>query len=338
MLRARGGRRCPQGFCEKTFEDEGGEGGGGANPPRNNTRGEGWPALTPATHNTSDRRAEAAASKTTTTKEFRRGHADTRTLLRTPRILSRLLFFLFFSFRARLDLSPSLPGLRPDDMFARLLLVLLLSLPLPWQSCAFPAPSLVLAFRSSSFRLVSPLSPSLSPPPSLSLPSPLVATNLLGEVHFPQRPRPRRNRSSPAWRSLVRESVVRAGNLVYPLFIHDGSGDYDIESMPGCRRLALNNMLKEVGDGKASFHNNNKKDCSSPEGNKEGIHLDCFAEAPARLGSARLGSARLGSARLGSARLGSARLGSARLGSARLGLARLGSPWIANFLSLHRLA
>jgi len=49
--------------------------------------------------------------------------------------------------------------------------------------------------------------------------------------------RPRRNRRSPAIRGAMRETVLRPDNLILPLFIHDGTEDIPIESMPGCSRL-----------------------------------------------------------------------------------------------------
>jgi porphobilinogen synthase len=58
--------------------------------------------------------------------------------------------------------------------------------------------------------------------------------------------RPRRNRASQAIRTLVRETTLAPGHLVQPLFIKDGPGDEEIASMPGCRRLSLDGMRREV--------------------------------------------------------------------------------------------
>ena len=58
--------------------------------------------------------------------------------------------------------------------------------------------------------------------------------------------RPRRNRKSPAIRSLVRETRLSAGDLIYPLFIHEGNDDQPIESMPGCFRWSGDGLLREV--------------------------------------------------------------------------------------------
>ncbi len=59
--------------------------------------------------------------------------------------------------------------------------------------------------------------------------------------------RPRRNRKSPAIRALVRETELRPGDLIYPLFLHDEDHDDAIESMPGCHRWSLSGLVQEVG-------------------------------------------------------------------------------------------
>ena len=58
--------------------------------------------------------------------------------------------------------------------------------------------------------------------------------------------RPRRNRKNPALRSLVRETLVNPSDLVYPLFVHDGETDEEIESMPGCVRWSMKGLIKEA--------------------------------------------------------------------------------------------
>lgn len=63
--------------------------------------------------------------------------------------------------------------------------------------------------------------------------------------------RPRRNRKSPAIRALVSENTLSASDFIYPLFIHEGADDQDIESMPGCKRWSLNGLLKEAGEAHA---------------------------------------------------------------------------------------
>ncbi len=60
--------------------------------------------------------------------------------------------------------------------------------------------------------------------------------------------RPRRNRRSAAIRSLVRETQLNPGDLIQPLFLHEGDQDVDIESMPGCKRWSLEGLIKEAGE------------------------------------------------------------------------------------------
>jgi porphobilinogen synthase len=58
--------------------------------------------------------------------------------------------------------------------------------------------------------------------------------------------RPRRNRKSEAIRGLVRETTLSPAHFIQPLFIKDGPGDEPIASMPGCRRLSLDGLRREV--------------------------------------------------------------------------------------------
>ena len=60
--------------------------------------------------------------------------------------------------------------------------------------------------------------------------------------------RPRRNRKSLSIRNLARETTLEPGDLVYPLFVHDGETDEEIESMPGCRRWSLEGLAREVSE------------------------------------------------------------------------------------------
>jgi porphobilinogen synthase len=63
--------------------------------------------------------------------------------------------------------------------------------------------------------------------------------------------RPRRNRKHPAVRAMVREHHVGPEHLIYPLFIHAGDGDVPIGAMPGCARLSLAGLLREVEAARA---------------------------------------------------------------------------------------
>ncbi len=59
--------------------------------------------------------------------------------------------------------------------------------------------------------------------------------------------RPRRNRSSAAVRSLVRETSLEPGHLVQPLFLaYQPELRLPIESLPGQYRLGVEELLKEV--------------------------------------------------------------------------------------------
>ena len=58
--------------------------------------------------------------------------------------------------------------------------------------------------------------------------------------------RPRRNRKNPVVRGFAQETFLTPQHLVLPLFIHPGQGNTAIASMPGCERLDLDGMLREV--------------------------------------------------------------------------------------------
>ena len=67
-----------------------------------------------------------------------------------------------------------------------------------------------------------------------------------GEPFLDLPERPRRNRKSATMRALVRENRLDPGRLVLPLFIHAGSEDEPIASMPGCTRWSLRGLQDEV--------------------------------------------------------------------------------------------
>ncbi len=61
--------------------------------------------------------------------------------------------------------------------------------------------------------------------------------------------RPRRNRRSPAIRAMVRETRLTPDNLIYPLFLVDGTNSKEaISSLPGSYRLSLDHLLTEIED------------------------------------------------------------------------------------------
>ncbi len=65
--------------------------------------------------------------------------------------------------------------------------------------------------------------------------------------------RPRRNRRNRWTRDMMRETRLGPEHFIYPLFIHAGKGRQPIGSMPGCARLGLDALMREVegarGDG-----------------------------------------------------------------------------------------
>jgi len=59
--------------------------------------------------------------------------------------------------------------------------------------------------------------------------------------------RPRRNRRTTAIRDMVQEYRLTTSNLVYPLFMEDGSNiKVEIPSLPGVYRFSLELLLKEI--------------------------------------------------------------------------------------------
>ncbi len=59
--------------------------------------------------------------------------------------------------------------------------------------------------------------------------------------------RPRRNRASETIRSMVRETRLDLANLIFPLFVVDGTGKKDpIGALPGISRFSEDHLVKEV--------------------------------------------------------------------------------------------
>ena len=66
------------------------------------------------------------------------------------------------------------------------------------------------------------------------------------EPSFP-RVRPRRLRSTPAWRRLTAETRLHAADLVLPLFVREGAAEaIPISSMPGIRQHSLDSFRAEL--------------------------------------------------------------------------------------------
>lgn len=66
-------------------------------------------------------------------------------------------------------------------------------------------------------------------------------------MDYLNRQRPRRNRKSSVIRSMVEETQVTTSDLIYPLFLVDGTArKVEVNSMPGIFRLSIDLMLKEI--------------------------------------------------------------------------------------------
>lgn len=64
-------------------------------------------------------------------------------------------------------------------------------------------------------------------------------------------PRPRRNRRTPAIRSMVRETTLSPSDFILPLFLHEDSENTPIASMPGVTRWSLEGLIREAGEAHA---------------------------------------------------------------------------------------
>jgi porphobilinogen synthase len=63
--------------------------------------------------------------------------------------------------------------------------------------------------------------------------------------------RPRRLRSSPLLRDMVRETHLDAGDFIVPLFVRPGKGiKQEISSMPGNFQLSIDRLVEEVGSAR----------------------------------------------------------------------------------------
>jgi porphobilinogen synthase len=58
--------------------------------------------------------------------------------------------------------------------------------------------------------------------------------------------RPRRLRSTPALRALVRETELQPQHFIYPLFVRHGKGRSEIRSMPGVFQLCVDDAVREA--------------------------------------------------------------------------------------------
>ena len=59
--------------------------------------------------------------------------------------------------------------------------------------------------------------------------------------------RPRRMRERSFSRTLMRENSISVSNLIYPMFVIEGTGiRQDIESMPDIQRLSIDELIKDL--------------------------------------------------------------------------------------------
>src|SRR5215471_14932136 len=75
----------------------------------------------------------------------------------------------------------------------------------------------------------------------------------VSQSHLPPLPpypttRLRRNRRDAWSRTLVAESVLTAGDLIWPVFVHDADGRTPVESMPGAWRLSIAALVDAAGE------------------------------------------------------------------------------------------
>lgn len=57
--------------------------------------------------------------------------------------------------------------------------------------------------------------------------------------------RPRRNRKTKGMRGMMRETSLSAAHLIYPMFVQEGEQDEEIESLPGCKRMSVDGLVRE---------------------------------------------------------------------------------------------
>jgi porphobilinogen synthase len=64
--------------------------------------------------------------------------------------------------------------------------------------------------------------------------------------------RPRRLRRSATLRRMVRETTLHVEDLIYPLFVMEGTAQREaVASMPGCYRYTLDLLLVEIKEAEA---------------------------------------------------------------------------------------
>lgn len=111
--------------------------------------------------------------------------------------------------------------------------------------------------------------------------------NVVAEVRVPEgtpdveplaiRKRPRRNRRSPVARKMFAETTVTAANFIMPVFVHEGTEDIPISSMPGISRLGVDTgLLREVEEARALGVKSVVIFPKTPDDLKTAIGEECF--------------------------------------------------------------
>ena len=88
--------------------------------------------------------------------------------------------------------------------------------------------------------------------------------------------RPRRLRTNPAIRAMLRETELNARDFIYPLFVRHGSGRNEIRSMPGIYQLSVEEAVREAES--AARANVNAVILFGIPKEKDPIGLENFAE------------------------------------------------------------
>ena len=95
--------------------------------------------------------------------------------------------------------------------------------------------------------------------------------------------RPRRLRRTEAIRALVRETIVRPEDLIYPLFVVPNSrGKVEIGSMPGVWQMRVREIVEEAA---RAFDNGIRAEMVFGEGLYIGNRIFCFRDIDGREGA-----------------------------------------------------
>src|SRR5215510_4473243 len=74
----------------------------------------------------------------------------------------------------------------------------------------------------------------------------LIQQNSIHTTNATLSRRLRRLRTTPALRSMVRETELNVRDFIYPLFVRHGAGRKEIRSMPGIYQLSVDEAVREA--------------------------------------------------------------------------------------------